>query len=65
MKKVEWYCDHCGKQIDSRNGYLEQDVGFETAIVADLCCECVDKLEEMIGEFCGCRKQKDGADNDR
>ena len=48
-----------------RNGYLEQDVGFETAIVVDLCCECVDKLEKTIREFCGCGKQKGGADNDR
>lgn len=65
MKKVVWYCDHCGKQFDSRTGYPELDVGVEAQICTDLCCECVEKLDEQIGAFCSCGKQKDGADNER
>ena len=64
MKKVEYYCDHCGRQVDSRTGYTELDVGIEPTTLADLCCECVDELDKLIITFCNF-KRKDGADNDR
>lgn len=53
MLKNGLYCDHCGKQFETSMGYddLTIEMGHKWT-TADLCIECLDKLYDIVTEFC-------------
>ena len=52
MREIKVYCDHCGKVLDEMHDYPEQEVGLIRYELADLCKECLEKLDEIIRAFC-------------
>ena len=47
MKK--FYCNHCGKQLNTAQDYVDYDIDFENfSYTVDLCSECMDVLVEKI-----------------
>ena len=53
MKENKIYCDHCGKEIDTMRDYddLQIDMGHKW-YNTDLCIECLDKLYDIVLNFC-------------
>lgn len=59
MKQTKYFCDCCGKEVESENdletfGVREINLskGEDDIILYDICKECEDKLEEaMCKEF--------------
>lgn len=53
MKKVNTYCDHCGRVIDVMHDYddLQIEMGHKWLIV-DLCTECFDELYVLVSGYC-------------
>ena len=53
MKENKIYCDHCGKEIDTMRDYndLQIDIGHKW-YNTDLCIECLDKLYDIVLNFC-------------
>lgn len=64
MTEIKTYCDHCGKLLDEMSYY--KGTRIEVAhkqLDADLCCDCFEKLWDMISEFCAEMKdEKSGND---
>lgn len=59
MKEHKIYCDHCGKELDTMKDF--NDTQIEMAhkwATVDLCAECLDKLYNLICDFC---EKKGGA----
>lgn len=57
MNVNKWYCDHCGKEIDNMNDYIDTEIDTPYNLLStDLCQDCVKKLWEVIGEFCSVQK---------
>ena len=52
MRKTTIHCDHCGKELDEMHDFTEQDVGFYTTNIVDLCKDCFNGLDEIIKEYC-------------
>ena len=53
MKDNKIYCDHCGKELDTIHDF--DDIQIDMAhkwTTADLCAECLDKLYDLICDFC-------------
>lgn len=47
MKK--FYCNHCGKQLDPVQDYIDYDIEFEElSYVVDLCEGCMEALVEKV-----------------
>ena len=51
MKKVTYYCDKCGKEIDTLRDYNGIEIGATDSRELDLCKECADKLQAVIEDF--------------
>ena len=53
MKDNKIYCDHCGKELDTMHDF--DDIQIDMAhkwTTADLCAECLDKLYDLVCDFC-------------
>ncbi len=49
MKIRRFYCNHCGKELDPVDDYIDYDIDFdELSYAVDLCTECKDALVEKI-----------------
>lgn len=53
MRETKIYCDHCGKVLNEMHDYPEQEIGLMGYETADLCNECLEKLDKIIKAFCG------------
>ena len=54
------YCDHCGKTLDAMVDFDETTIEMAHKwTTVDLCNECLDKLYDIVCDFC---KQKGGAE---
>ena len=52
MKRMVYYCDHCGKEMDDFNNYVDMEIDtYIDSFRADLCKECAEKLDEMVKKF--------------
>lgn len=53
MEENKIYCEHCGKEIDPMRDYdnLQIDMGHKW-YNTDLCIECLDKLYDIVINFC-------------
>ena len=51
--KNKIYCDHCGKELGIMHDYddMQIDMAYKW-ITADLCAECLDKLYDLVCDFC-------------
>ena len=60
MRDNKIYCDHCGKEMDTMSDFdgVQIDMAHKW-ITADLCAECLDKLYDLVCNFC---KSKGGAE---
>ena len=60
MTKTTTYCDHCGKELNDMNDYIECEItiGY-TEFYYDLCEECYTHLLKMAKDFCSCGERKD------
>lgn len=59
MNVNKWYCDHCGKELDNMNDYIDTEIDTPYDLLStDLCQDCVKKLWEVIGEFCSTQENK-------
>lgn len=52
MKEIKFYCDHCGKQIDSKSDYIGEEIGIGEYKQVDLCADCVKEFDRMVLSFC-------------
>ena len=55
MKEYKIYCDHCGKELDTMHDFddIQIDmVAHKCTITTDLCAECLDKLYNLVCDFC-------------
>lgn len=65
MTEIKTYCDHCGKLLGGMVDYNEITVeAAHKFIRPDLCCDCFEKLWDMISEFCEAMKQDENSGND-
>ena len=57
MRDNKIYCDHCGKELHIMHDFddIQIDMGHKWT-TADLCAECLDKLYNLVCDFC---KRKD------
>ena len=57
MKIAKTFCDHCGMVMDEAYDYvdLKIEVNHKTHDV-DLCSDCFEQLNNVIGEFCSNQK---------
>ena len=61
MKENKIYCDHCGKEMDRMHDFEDTQIDMAHKwTTVDLCAECLDKLYDLVCNFC---KMKEGADN--
>ena len=63
MKKIDAFCDICGKKIiDEENGYVDLDIDCcDVQDAYDLCEECYLKLTNIVKGFLdnGLQKKED------
>ena len=53
MTKTIIYCDHCGKEIDSMEDYVDINIElWSTTFYTDLCHECYEELVRKVERFC-------------
>ncbi len=52
MRETKIYCDHCGKVLDEMHDYIDQEISFQEYETADLCKECLHKLDVIVKAFC-------------
>lgn len=59
MTVIKTYCDHCGKLLDGMSDYtdLDLDIAWKTH-KADLCCDCFNKLFDMVVDYCSHGERK-------
>lgn len=58
MEQIKYFCDHCGKELNSSTDYTDVGLDLYTKeIRADLCEHCFDGLTNYIETFC--KGQKD------
>lgn len=53
MTKTEYFCDHCGEELNLLKDY--DDIGIDIGIsyiTADLCSECMNELTNTVRDFC-------------
>ena len=51
MQKIKIYCDHCGEEL-VMGDYDDSEIEIPTKVFyADLCTNCVNKLENIICDF--------------
>lgn len=57
MKISKVFCDHCGNVLDEAYDYvdLKIEANHKTHDV-DLCSDCFEKLNNVIGKFCSNQK---------
>ena len=60
MTKVTHYCDHCGKELDTIKDYLCCEVDIYERIQMDICAGCLEKLTNMIKDFCSYGERREG-----
>lgn len=49
---MKFYCNHCGKELDDWQDYVDYDIDFDDlSYTVDLCTECKEKLVEEIDEL--------------
>lgn len=52
MTELKIYCDHCGKDLPTMNGYNDCDIDLpDIKLNTDLCADCVNKLSKLVCEF--------------
>lgn len=52
MTKTITYCDHCGKELDKKEDYVDLSLdNFADWIDTDLCVECFNKLNDVVLQF--------------
>lgn len=52
MLKRVYTCDHCGKELDQKNDYVDMSIDNLTGYVdADLCCSCLYELKDIILQY--------------
>lgn len=52
MKKEIYICDHCGKEIEPKDGFIEQELDdLDFYIRVDLCEECYQELSKYVYDF--------------
>lgn len=57
-RKVIYVCDHCGKEFESTNGYIEHQIdAFNFYEEVDLCTECFNEIDNIVREFCKLGKE--------
>lgn len=57
MQKIQYKCDHCGKEIDDFNDYTDLEIelaSFHKCV--DLCTDCYNKLSKTVDEFTTLKK---------
>lgn len=53
MKETIMKCDHCEKEINERDDYIDKVIcDFGINIVCDLCNSCHEELTQIVREFC-------------
>ena len=58
MQKIQYKCDHCGKEIDDFNDYTDLEIelaSFHKCV--DLCTDCYNQLAIIVYEFTTCKKE--------
>ena len=58
MQKIQYKCDHCGKEIDDFNDYTDLEIelaSFHKCV--DLCTDCYNKLSKTVDEFTTLKKE--------
>lgn len=52
MKKTIVTCDHCGKEVDSMQGYTDMEIDdFIDWYEVDLCSECFRELDSIVKQY--------------
>ena len=53
MKKIDTFCDICGKEIiDEENGYVDLDIDCcDVQDSYDLCENCYEELTKIVKEY--------------
>lgn len=52
MTETKTYCDHCGKELNAMHDYFDLQVEALHYFSADLCSDCLEKLEDLMKNFC-------------
>lgn len=58
MQKIQYKCDHCGKEIDDFNDYTDLEIelaSFHKCV--DLCTDCYNQLSKIVDEFTTFKKE--------
>ena len=59
MQKIQYKCDHCGKEINSFDDYTDAELDFgEFYKSCDFCCDCYNKLVDYVSNFVVDRKEE-------
>ena len=53
MRRTTITCDHCGKELDEMNDYVDVEVKILNWIKVDLCKKCAEKLDSQGFNFRG------------
>lgn len=55
------YCDHCGKELDTRKDYddIEIEMNHKWQRV-DICEDCFEQLWSIIDDFCSYGRKENG-----
>lgn len=59
MRRVAYFCDRCGAQINESDDYICVDVGIGERYRVDLCAQCVEAYHKFLDDFvhlAGCEK---------
>lgn len=51
MKKVTYYCDKCGAELNIHDDYIKNEIGVTDEGEYDLCESCANKLQTVIDDF--------------
>ena len=59
MQKIQYNCDHCGKEINSFDDYTDAELDFGGFYKScDFCCDCYNKLVDYVSNFVGDKKEE-------
>lgn len=61
MKSNKVFCDHCGKELNEMKDYIDLSIDLNHIWrTHDLCADCLEKLKDIIDEFCDHPTEKGG-----
>ena len=57
MKKLVYFCDHCGKELDEMHDYTDMHIdNFLDYTDTDLCSKCFHELNDLVLQYINKKK---------